>query len=469
VHWTRRQFLDGLACTGASLGLGLPSLSHAAGEPRPAYRLLFCYLNGGADQLLSLDPRNLIDFPTANPDNSIIQPAYDLVINPRVEALLQQTQGAGVIRFDDSKITFGPAIGRLQEHTHDLCVVRGLAMNTNTHNVGRRYMNTGRLPLGLVPRGNSLPVTMVASQGKQSPLPNLALRFSESYASNAPAFSVGNIIPNISTLRQLLKREAPYPVEMSTLEAIEAYVQKTNCEDQVLNKANLTGQFQRASVQGAALTNSDLAGFFDASSPSFMEVLADVGATPSRLDEAPAQAAVALQALTQNLSQAVSIQLTGGLDTHFSDWKRQQAQRLLAGYDLLGDIIKHLKKRPVIENGIATGESWLDRTLVVAYSEFGRTPALNSSGGRDHYPYGNLVCAGGPIAGNTLIGGSDDISMTPYPVNPITGDAVGHDDPGGVKIRPEDIHATLLHLMGHSYDHLEQTSPTIIRAMGKNA
>ena len=42
----------------------------------------------------------------------------------------------------------------------------------------------------------------------------------------------------------------------------------------------------------------------------------------------------------------------------------------------------------------------LDETLVVCLSEFGRTPAFNGSGGRDHWgPVFSIALAGGGVRG----------------------------------------------------------------------
>jgi hypothetical protein len=60
--------------------------------------------------------------------------------------------------------------------------------------------------------------------------------------------------------------------------------------------------------------------------------------------------------------------------------------------------------------GTATGKSLLDETLVVVMGEFGRTVGpLNSSNGRDHYPYVFPgLFAGGGVKGGRIIGSSDD-------------------------------------------------------------
>lgn len=63
----------------------------------------------------------------------------------------------------------------------------------------------------------------------------------------------------------------------------------------------------------------------------------------------------------------------------------------------------------------------LDSTLVIAMGEFGRTPRINPSAGRDHWPdcY-TAVLAGGGIRGGTVHGASDKIGAYPDrdPVTP---------------------------------------------------
>ncbi|MBI3464215.1 MAG: DUF1501 domain-containing protein [Planctomycetes bacterium] len=75
----------------------------------------------------------------------------------------------------------------------------------------------------------------------------------------------------------------------------------------------------------------------------------------------------------------------------------------------------------------------LDRTLVWANAEFGRTPKVNGSAGRDHWPWVySLALAGGGMAHGIVYGASDNIAG-----HPITRP---HD--------PKDLAATVYHLLG---------------------
>jgi uncharacterized protein (DUF1501 family) len=63
----------------------------------------------------------------------------------------------------------------------------------------------------------------------------------------------------------------------------------------------------------------------------------------------------------------------------------------------------------------------LERTLVVAMGEFGRTPQLNPRGGRDHWPgCWSILLAGGGVRGGQVIGASDATGSEPKdrPVGP---------------------------------------------------
>ncbi len=75
----------------------------------------------------------------------------------------------------------------------------------------------------------------------------------------------------------------------------------------------------------------------------------------------------------------------------------------------------------------------LESTLVWVNSEFGRTPQVNRSGGRDHWPWAySLALAGGGIAGGVCLGATDAIAAHPI-----------HDP-----YDPSDLVATVYHLLG---------------------
>lgn len=79
----------------------------------------------------------------------------------------------------------------------------------------------------------------------------------------------------------------------------------------------------------------------------------------------------------------------------------------------------------------------LEDTLVVWTGEFGRTPKLNGSGGRDHWgSVFSVALAGGGVKGGTVYGASDKIAAFPK----------------DGRVLPEDLHATIYHCLGISPD-----------------
>jgi hypothetical protein len=85
----------------------------------------------------------------------------------------------------------------------------------------------------------------------------------------------------------------------------------------------------------------------------------------------------------------------------------------------------------------------LDRTLVIAMGEFGRTPKLNHRGGRDHWPRAfSAVLAGGGVRGGQVVGSSDRVGESPK------------DDP----VTPADLARTIYTLLGINPDHELHTS-----------
>ena len=79
----------------------------------------------------------------------------------------------------------------------------------------------------------------------------------------------------------------------------------------------------------------------------------------------------------------------------------------------------------------------LDETLVVCLGEFGRTPRINSSAGRDHWAACNtVVFAGGGVRGGQVHGASDRLAAYP----------------STAPVSPEDIAATIYHALGIDLD-----------------
>ena len=106
-----------------------------------------------------------------------------------------------------------------------------------------------------------------------------------------------------------------------------------------------------------------------------------------------------------------------GWDTHQQIY-RALKEGYVGGYagkiprldQALASLLQDLKDRGLLEE-----------TLVIVMGEFGRTPKLNSRGGRDHWPRAfTVLLAGGGIRGGQVVGASDGRGETPAdrPVTP---------------------------------------------------
>jgi hypothetical protein len=118
--------------------------------------------------------------------------------------------------------------------------------------------------------------------------------------------------------------------------------------------------------------------------------------------------ALTLKLIKEDLVDCINLGF-GGFDTH-SNQSNQLESRLLTFDFLLAKLVIELRDA-----------SKLDSTLIVVYSDFGRTPKINGSNGRDHWPVGGAMMIGGGIAGGRVVGGTDS-NLRAQSVNSITGE-----------------------------------------------
>ncbi|RMF43051.1 MAG: DUF1501 domain-containing protein [Planctomycetota bacterium] len=110
------------------------------------------------------------------------------------------------------------------------------------------------------------------------------------------------------------------------------------------------------------------------------------------------------------------------------------------GWDMHNDITNNFNRQmPALDQALATllqdldSRGLLQSTLVMVSSEFGRTPKINSTAGRDHWPkVFSVLLAGGGIKGGYIHGASDSTAAEP------------DQDP----VSPADLATTMYHLLG---------------------
>jgi hypothetical protein len=117
----------------------------------------------------------------------------------------------------------------------------------------------------------------------------------------------------------------------------------------------------------------------------------------------------------------------GGWDTHNNNFQSLRTNNLPRYDRAVAALVRDLNDRGLSQ-----------RVLVVAYGEFGRTPRVNGTAGRDHWPgAASVLFAGGGLRMGQIVGATD--ARAEYP----TQRAVG----------PQDVLATMYHTLGINYRH----------------
>lgn len=449
-HLNRRTLLKAASGFGGSLLLGgLPFRAFAqATGLAPADRcFVFAYFEGGWDQLLAFDPRDPTVFTADRVPETRITPGYNLLAGdpslPQRPVTPPQRMGA-----PPPRISFGPAIGRLQNHYDLMAVIRGINMTTLSHEVGYRYFLTGKEPVGSSARGSSTATEIVAQLKPSVPIPSIAYgveTYNDNHAASASALRVTRSADLLLTL-------APTSTQLDS-EIEKALVdlrgKPVTCEAQLYDSRGLGSAYQQAKGQMQTVASAQLDQAFRFELAANAAVRTAYGLPAAGPYDTPAgRAALVATALKRGISQCVSINLVGRLDTHFGT-QVDHAQRLRSGFDALSDLVTDLRASPH-----PAGGSFMDHTTLVAFSEFARTPLINGSGGRDHHLTNACLVMGAGFKHNLVFGHSGDIAMGPGVVDLAT----GLPSPTGRNIFPDEVIATVLASAKLDYS-ITRTSP----------
>jgi uncharacterized protein (DUF1501 family) len=221
---------------------------------------------------------------------------------------------------------------------------------------------------------------------------------------NAPGFAVPDLVP-------------PPMLAASRLEARHELLQQVDryqaaAEAQANHHASAVGDYQRAA-------------FNLMTSPAARRAF-DIQAEPSTLrDEygrhSLGQSCLMARRLVEAGVRCVTIDHSNW-DTHDNNFVTLRQQLLPALDSALATLFRDLADRGL-----------LDTTLVIVTGEFGRTPRINNNAGRDHWgPAFTVALGGGGVRGGRVIGASDARA----------------ERPAGNPHGPENLAATLFHLMG---------------------
>jgi uncharacterized protein (DUF1501 family) len=311
-------------------------------------------------------------------------------------------------------------------------LIRGLSFGTTSHDAGRAYSDTGVLsndgrtnaaslsailgsesealvPLLQLPGGP----TPQSDRGLLKPLSVVRAENLEQYRSLLPSNDKAQYLIE-KTMTQLSERLEKLPLDAKETNRIRT-IKDALEKGQTHVKSNLRDLLQ--------LSSSDQRPYHESLRRRFQEAEISVANQHLRFADG---LALAKKLIENNVTDCLALGL-GGFDTHYQQDKRLKP--LLLAFDTcLSLFLEQLNS-----------SNHLNDTLVVVQSDFGRTPRINSSQGRDHWVIGGALLAGGGLPKGLVIGGTDE-NLNALNVNLKTGEI----DPNGTQLNPSHILGTVV-------------------------
>lgn len=396
----RRGFL-GLAGAGAAwlTPVGRLLAQQAERSRGPARSVIFLWLAGGPSQLETFDP---------HPGTKI-------------------AGGTGAIGTAAKGIQLAEGLERVAERMGSVALLRSLVSKEGDHERGTYTMKTGYRPDPTVehPSIGAICCHELSTAGAEIP------RHISILTGEWP--SRGGFLGGEYDAFQAGDPQSPLP-DVSPLVAGPRDLGRLKDLD-VVERAFARGRGRRVAetlhretlARARTMMSSEQLRAFDVSQEP-EAVRAEYGDSPF------GRGCLAARRLIEVGARCVEVTLSGW-DSHVNN--HGVHRKLVADLDpAFSALLRDLERRGLLED-----------TVVLCGGEFGRTPKVNSLGGRDHWPTGfSMALAGGGLRG---------------------GVAIGETDPEGIKdptrpIAVEDVHATVLAALG-----LEPGKENIAPATGR--
>jgi hypothetical protein len=431
----RRTFLKVL---GGAAGVGLASqpLFRAFADPPVASDEFFVLIHasGGWDVTLSLDPRN--------ERRGLIEPGSTDTIDTapirlwRNAPLDADTSTFEIIRPSGSSLRLGPAIGDLADMPDRLTIINGLAMNTVSHPDGTFFAATGRHLAGGKPVAASVDTMLANEFGRESLLPTVSVGYPSTYVGSDLDARVSPLrVSSVDTLSKMLNRGN---VNSTAADRLAVTAMLTEESRELAARSWYRDEIEGFGLQLQALPrmlSPDVQSIFNATSlaaaqPAFFT-------TPAKRFQARAgvNCAFAVEAMKRNLVRCVSF-ASASHDTHSNNYRSQPLiQQEL--FDTIAALVRALDAAP---HPTRTGRRLADHTHILVVSDFCRTPQINLTMGRDHYPNGSALVISPKFVGNTSFGRADDEQMLPA--------NAGTFADGSRAVAPPDLLATFVSAFG---------------------
>ncbi len=342
------------------------------------------------------------------------------------------TMGLGA-DFDPTGIVYSPRTF-LERYGSRLTVLNGIDTTTNNHDSGTRVMASGKLTEGYPALG-----AMVAKAGgSQMPLAFLAGGGYDATLGLVPAVRLSNV----GTIERIAEPNVMRAGDEAGYHSGPTWDRIRKLQEARL--ARLSEAQGLPTLRRAMLGLSSVRAGGSALSRLALPEPVNFGGGLGALSGAARQAQLAVAAFKAGLAISAGLRV-GGFDTHGNHDQNQPRQLM----QLLGAV------------GFALDEAeragLRDRTYVLVTSDFGRGPYYNGEGngsGKDHWPITSMLAFGPKIAGNRVIGDTDD-DQRALAVDP---DSLAL-NPDGVVLSPEHVHRALRKLAGIDGGELDRDFP----------
>ncbi|MCA9173694.1 MAG: DUF1501 domain-containing protein [Planctomycetales bacterium] len=429
-HLQRRQFLlsslgaaatSGM-CLSAAYGAGTPIELH---HPARARRVIFLFMHGGPSHVDTFDYK-----PRLQQDDGKPLP-FDAAQNIDAVPKLMKSPWK-FAQHGECGQWVSELLPNLARHVDDLCVIRSMHSRGQSHGQAVSMMHTGSdnlvrpsvgawISFGLGSENPDLPafVSISPASGHGGPR-NYGAAF-------LPAMHQATAIGGSGKLGDA-------KIQFLDNRQLDAAQQRRQIELlQTINREHLTRVGRDANIQGA-IESLDLAYRMQQAAPEVFDldresqaVQQSYGIGEKATDNFGRQCLLARR-LAEAGVRYIEVS-TGNVWDQHSGLKDGHERNSLATDKPVAALLTDLKSRGM-----------LDDTLVVWTGEFGRTPIVQGSNGRDHNPQGFTAwLAGGGVRNGFAYGDTDEF-----------GYYATHD-----RVHVHDLHATMLHLLG--IDHLRLT------------
>lgn len=394
--------------------------------PGKAKRVIFIFCAGGPSQLETFDPKPALVKYNGQPiPDSYRTDGLALQFMKASDGKLMASQFE-FHKHGQSGLEISSLFPKLAVHADDLAVIRSCHHDSFIHGPASAIVNTGSSLLGHPSMGawvvyglgnmtENLPAYITMTDGGFRPGPAV------SYGSGfLPAIYQGTVLRTEGTpISNLVAAGAPgqQRAMLDTLNRWNERYASARAED-----TRLTAQ----------LANYELAFRMQTAAPDLIRIDDETAATRELygVDREPTSKFGRMCLLARRMAErgVRYIQLfNNDWDGHGECAANHKANAERTDQPIAA-LLADLKQRGLFES-----------TLVVWAGEFGRTPVMQGSNGRDHSPYGFSVwMAGGGVKGGQAIGATDELGFR----------AIER------KVHVHDLHATMLALLGLDHERL---------------